>query len=160
MYPIMFLLPAIMGIINLIVVLTVGKNCTRKTLLNCTLIIKYGLMPFYLIAGFFITTVLLSGILPIPFLVIFGMATVLFLLMCYVFLLGTVPFAMAYIIKARKEGVLSTPGAVISGICQFLFLVDLVSMIVLTIKERHLVKTTIVMICLLLLIICALAAAF
>ena len=36
------LLPFIMGIVNLIVVLTVGRKWSRKTLLNCTLIIKYG----------------------------------------------------------------------------------------------------------------------
>ena len=45
------LLPFIMGIVNLIVVLTVGRKWSRKTLLNCTLIIKYGLIPFYLIDG-------------------------------------------------------------------------------------------------------------
>lgn len=45
------LLPFIMGIINLIVVLTAGKKWSRKTLLNCTLIIKYGLIPFYLLGG-------------------------------------------------------------------------------------------------------------
>ena len=43
------LLPFIMGIVNLIVVLTVGRKWSRKTLLNCTLIIKYGLIPFYLL---------------------------------------------------------------------------------------------------------------
>lgn len=32
-----------MGVVNLITVLTVGRKWTRKTLLNCTLIIKYGL---------------------------------------------------------------------------------------------------------------------
>ena len=45
------LLPFIMGIINLIVVLTAGRKWSRKTLLNCTLIIKYGLIPSYLIGA-------------------------------------------------------------------------------------------------------------
>ena len=45
------LLPFLMGVVNLIVVLTVGRKWSRKTLLNCTLIIKYGLIPFYLIGG-------------------------------------------------------------------------------------------------------------
>ena len=45
------LLPFIMGIVNLIVVLTVGRKWSRKTLLNCTLIIKYGLISFYLIGA-------------------------------------------------------------------------------------------------------------
>ena len=58
------LLPFIMGIVNLIVVLTVGRKWSRKTLLNCTLIIKYGLIPFYLIGGS-ITVCNADGILPI-----------------------------------------------------------------------------------------------
>ena len=40
------LLPFLMGVVNLIVVLTVGRKWSRKTLLNCTLIIKYGLILF------------------------------------------------------------------------------------------------------------------
>ena len=46
-----FLLPFIIGFLNLIVVLTAGRKWSRKTLLNCTLIIKYGLIPLYLIGG-------------------------------------------------------------------------------------------------------------
>ena len=45
------LLPFIMGIVNLIVVLTVGRKWSRKTLRKCTLIIKYGLISFYLIGA-------------------------------------------------------------------------------------------------------------
>ena len=45
------LLPFIMGIVNLVLVLTVGRRWSRKTLLNCALIIKYGLIPFYLVGG-------------------------------------------------------------------------------------------------------------
>ena len=41
------LLPFIMGVVNLITVLTVGRKWTRKTLLNCTLIIKYGFFFFF-----------------------------------------------------------------------------------------------------------------
>ncbi len=44
-------LPFIMRIVNLIVVLALGRKWRRKTLLNCTLIIKCGLILFYLIGG-------------------------------------------------------------------------------------------------------------
>ena len=59
------LLPFIMGIVNLIVVLTVGRKWSRKTLLNCTLIIKYGLIPFYLIGGSITVYVTLIAFFPI-----------------------------------------------------------------------------------------------
>ena len=59
------LLPFIMGIVNLIVVLTVGRKWSRKTLLNCTLIIKYGLIPFYLVGREHHRICNADGILPI-----------------------------------------------------------------------------------------------
>ncbi len=62
------LLPFIMGIVNLIVVLTVGRKWSRRTLLNCTLIIKYGLIPFYLIGDLYPSGTLCNCVLYIlPF---------------------------------------------------------------------------------------------
>lgn len=67
------LLPFIMGIVNLIVVLTVGRKWSRKTLLNCTLIIKYGLIPFYLIGGSITVYVTLIAFFPLPLMALFGL---------------------------------------------------------------------------------------
>ena len=128
------LLPFIMGVVNLITVLTVGRKWTRKTLLNCTLIIKYGLLPFYLIGGSITIGVTVAALFPLPLMaLIFG----------YGILLGASPYALAYIIKSCKEGKHSKIVAILSGICQFLFSFDVISIMILTIKEKHLVKTTI-----------------
>ena len=72
------LLPFIMGIVNLIVVLTVGRKWSRKTLLNCTLIIKYGLIPFYLIGGSITVYVTLMAFFPLPLMALFGLVTIVF----------------------------------------------------------------------------------
>lgn len=138
------LLPFLMGVVNLIVVLTVGRKWSRKTLLNCTLIIKYGLIPFYLIGGCITISVTLAALFPLPLMVLLGLVTVVFLIFGYGILLGAAPYAIAYLIKSCKEGRHSKAVVILSGICQFLFSFDVFSMMILTIKEKHLVKTTIV----------------
>ena len=131
------LLPFIMGIVNLIVVLTVGRKWSRKTLLNCTLIIKYGLIPFYLIGGSITVYVTLMAFFPLPLMALFGLVTIVFLILGYGILLGAAPYAIAYLKWL----------AVLAGICQFFFSFDVLAMMVLTLKERHRVKTTIAVFC-------------
>ena len=81
------LLPFIMGVVNLIIVLTVGRKWTRKTLLNCTLIIKYGLIPFYLIGGSITIGVTVAALFPLPLMALLGLVTIVFLIFGYGILL-------------------------------------------------------------------------
>ena len=141
------LLPFIIGIVNLIVVLIVGRKWSRKTLLNCTLIIKYGLIPFYLIGGNITVYVTLIAFFPLPLMALFGLVTIVFLILGYGILLGASPYAIAYLIKSCKDGVHPKWLAVLGGICQFFFSFDVFAMMVLTLKERHKVKTTIAVFC-------------
>ena len=141
------LLPFIMGIVNLIVVLTVGRKWSRKTLLNCTLIIKYGLIPFYLIGGSITAYVTLMALFPLPLMALFGLVSAVLLIFGYGILLGSAPYAIAYLVKSCKDGVHPIWLAVLGGICQFFFSFDVLAMMVLTLKERHRVKTTVAVIC-------------
>lgn len=141
------LLPFIMGIINLIVVLTAGKKWSRKTLLNCTLIIKYGLIPFYLLGGSITVYVTMMALFPLPLTALFGLVTIVFLIFGYGILLGSAPYAISYLIKSRKDGVHPKWLAILGGICQFFFSFDVLAMMVLTLKERHRVKTTLAIFC-------------
>ena len=141
------LLPFIMGIINLIVVLTAGRKWSRKTLLNCTLIIKYGLIPFYLLGGSITVYVTMMAFFPLPLMALFGLVTIVFLIFGYGILLGSAPYAISYLIKSRKDGVHPKWLAILGGICQFFFSFDVLAMMVLTLKERHRVKTTLAIFC-------------
>lgn len=140
-------LPFIMGIINLIVVLTAGRKWSRKTLLNCTLIIKYGLIPFYLLGGSITVYVTMMALFPLPLMALFGLVTIVFLIFGYGILLGSAPYAISYLIKSRKDGVHPKWLAILGGICQFFFSFDVLAMMVLTLKERHRVKTTLAIFC-------------
>lgn len=141
------LLPFIMGIINLIVVLTAGRKWSRKTLLNCTLIIKYGLIPFYLLGGSITVYVTMMALFPLPLMALFGLVTIVFLIFGYGILLGSAPYAISYLIKSHKDGVHPKWLAILGGICQFFFSFDVLAMMVLTLKERHRVKTTLAIFC-------------
>lgn len=57
------------------------------------------------------------------------------------------PYAIAYLIKSCKDGIHPKWLAVLAGICQFFFSFDELAMMVLTLKERHRVKTTIAVFC-------------
>ena len=131
----------------MIVVLTAGRKWSRKTLLNCTLIIKYGLIPFYLVGGSITVYVTLMAFFPLPLMALFGLVTIVFLILGYGILLGAAPYAIAYLIKSWKDGVHPKWLAVLAGICQFFFSFDVLAMMVLTLKERYRVKTTIAVFC-------------
>ncbi len=139
--------PFIVGIINLIVVLTVGRKWSRTTLLNCTLIIKYGLIPFYLIGGSITLGVTVMAIFPLPLMALFGLVAIVFFVWGYGILLGSAPYAIAYLAKSYKDGVHPKWLVILGGICQFFFSFDVFAMMVLTLKERHKVKTTIAVFC-------------
>ena len=78
---------------------------------------------------------------------LFGLVTIVFLILGYGILLGAAPYAIAYLIKSWKDGVHPKWLAVLAGICQFFFSFDVLAMMVLTLKERHRVKTTIAVFC-------------
>ncbi len=155
--------PAVLGIINLVMVLTVGKNWSRKTLLNCTLITKYGLIPFYLLGGSFIVSLILLACFayfPLPFISIAGILVVIFLLSGLLVLFGSAPYAIAYIVRSYKEEIHPKGALIAAGICQFFFLLDILSVMALTLKERHKVKTTIAVFVLLCLSILSISLMF
>ena len=97
------LLPFIMGIVNLIVVLTVGRKWSRKTLLNCTLIIKYGLIPFYLIGGSITVYVTLMAFFPLPLMALFGLVTIVFLILGLFSFPVCLIWLILWLIRRRKE---------------------------------------------------------
>lgn len=141
------LLPFIMGIVNLSVVLIWGRKWSRKILLNCSLIVKYGLIPLYLIGGSSAIGAMLASFFPLPLMQLSVLVTIVLCIYGYGILLGAAPYTVAYLARAYKEGVHPKWLVILGGICQFLFSFDVLAMMVLTLKERHKVKTTIAVFC-------------
>lgn len=133
----LFWLPVLLGVVNLIVVLAAKSKIERKQLLVCSMIIKYALIPFYLVGGLLIVLCLLLMVTPIVFMVFVGPMMALILgIYGWVILLGAAPFSMAYIVRSYKGGFHSKALLVISAIMQFFFTMDVIFITVLAVKER------------------------
>ena len=133
----LFWLPVILGVVNLIVVLAAKSKIERKQLLVCSMIIKYALIPFYLVGGLLIVLCLLLMVTPIVFMVFVGPMMALILgIYGWVILLGAAPFSVAYIVRSYKGGFHSKALLIISAIKQFLFTMDVIFITVLAVKER------------------------
>ena len=130
-------LPVILGIVNLIVVLAAKSKIERKQLLVCSMIIKYALIPFYLVGGLLIVLCLLLMVTPIVIMVFVGPVMALILgIYGWLILLAAAPFSVAYIVRSYKGGFHSKALLVISAIMQFFFTMDVIFITVLAIKER------------------------
>lgn len=133
----LFWLPVILGVVNFIVVLAAKSKIERKQLLVCSMIIKYALIPFYLVGGLLIVLCLLLMVTPIVFMVFVGPMMALILgIYGWVILLGAAPFSMAYIVRSYRGRFHSKALLVISAIMQFFFTMDVIFITVLAIKER------------------------
>lgn len=150
------LLPAIMGLVNLITVILTSNKIHRFFFLNCTVMIKYCLIPFYIIGGLCILISLILMFSPVVIMIFVGptIATV-FSVLGWMAVVGGAPYALAYIIRSRRSGVHGRILSVIAGILQFFFTVDVISIMVLSWKEGRWRKLTVGILAVLILAILA-----
>lgn len=142
-YWILFI-PAIVAFISLIVLIKNRNDLDSTSLLDCTIIIKYGLVPFYLVGFFGIVTSLLLSLIPVPFMIIAGPATAILLTVIgYMVLLGSSVFSISYIVKAYKEQKFNLISMILSLISQFIFILDVLSVMILAFKENKYKKLSI-----------------
>lgn len=146
------LIPVIFGLINLVVVL-LGKNTIGRTqLLNCTVLIKYTLIPFFIIGGLCIAVALLLTFTPVVIMIFVGPTVAITLsVLGWFAIVGSAPYSIAYIVKSCKQGVHGKVLSVIAGILQFFFAADVISVMVLALKEKKCVKITVALLVILIL---------
>ena len=138
------LIPVILGVINLIAVIALRKHTTREQLLNCALAVKYALVPFYIMGAFVIAVALLLMFTPIVIMVFLGPAIAgTFSAAGWIIMVGTAPFSIGYLVRARDEGIHHRTLCKIAGVLQFFFAADVISMMVLAFKEKKWIKTTV-----------------
>lgn len=93
------LIPVIFGLINLVVVL-LGKNTIGRTqLLNCTVLIKYTLIPFFIIGGLCIAVALLLTFTPDVIMIFVGPTVAITLsVLGWFALVGSAPYSVALLV--------------------------------------------------------------
>ena len=148
MLPLLILL--VFGLINLIVVIAGRNKIDRIQLLNCAVIIKYALIPFYILGGLCIAIAILLMFTPVVIMAFVGPAVaVTFSTLGWIAMVGAAPYSIAYIVKSCKQGVHGRVLSVAAGICQFFFTVDVISIMILALKEKRCVKITAALLCIL-----------
>ena len=154
-------LPIILCILNYIIVFTMGKKVNHNTLLNSTILVKYGLIPFYILGTIIILIFLLSSFIPVPFMIFVGpYVSLIFSVIGWLIVIGSAPFSIAYIIKSYKEGIHGKTLSIITGILQFFFVFDVISIMILTLKEKRWRKLTFIILALLFILFLAVLIGF
>ena len=116
-------------------------------LLRGALIVKYVLIPFYIVGGINVALFALMMFTPVVFMVF--LSPVIIGVLCFfgwIYLVGGTVFSLAYIIKAKKEKAHGTVLSVIGGIMQFFFAMDVISLMILSIKDKKYIPVTITLI--------------
>lgn len=145
-YVILFL-PVALAIINVIYIKKNFNALSRDVLLRGALIVKYVLIPFYIVGGINVALFALMMFTPVVFMVF--LSPVIIGVLCFfgwIYLVGGTVFSLAYIIKAKKEKAHGTVLSVIGGIMQFFFAMDVISLMILSIKDKKYIPVTITLI--------------
>lgn len=145
-YVILFL-PVALAVINVICINKNFNALSRDVLLRGALIVKYVLIPFYIVGGINVALFALMMFTPVVFMVF--LSPVIIGVLCFfgwVYLVGGTVFSLAYIIKAKKEKAHGTVLSVIGGIMQFFFAMDVISLMILSIKDKKYIPVTITLI--------------
>ncbi len=138
------LLPLVTGIISTIFFCIRKDDLDRVVLLNSTILIKYLMIPLFL-AGMVLCLVV-ALLIFIPIVITIFMVPAALMMLCvlgWLYMVSTAPFAFAYLHVAQKEKKHHKAFCITARVLQFFFVLDVISMMVLAIKEGRCIKSTI-----------------
>ncbi len=144
----MFLSPFISGILNIVVCARCCKPEYRDIMITSAAIVKYCLVPFFVIGGFLVAGSFISGfIIPVPpmFLVGTSIAFILCAAGWLIVAFGS-PYTISYVVLSQREGRTSKGMAVFHIILQFFFSLDVIDVICLSFRAKRNIKMTIAII--------------
>ncbi len=143
-------IPSFFGIINAIYIKLNFNTISRNTLLRSAIIVKYLLIPLYIVGGLLIALFFLLIFTPVVIMIFVGpfMITILSVY-GYLIMLGGNAFSLAYIKKAKEEGIHGGVLSTLGKVFQFFFAVDVVSLAILSLKEKKYIGATVTVIVLL-----------
>lgn len=145
-------IPILLGIINFIIIHAKKDSIGRVRLLKCAVLIKYAMIPIYILGGLLIAICLLLMFTPVVIMVFVGPAVAIMLsFIGWLYMIGTAPYSLAYISESRKNGVHGRILCRAAAILQFFFIADVISIMVLALKEKRCVKSTLLVLAILIL---------
>lgn len=135
--PFVFLgIPIVLLLINIILAIALKKT-GRRHFLNTARIIKYSLIPFFIMGGLLILAFFLFMFTPVVIMVFVSpMIMGALAVMGYISMVGSAPLVIAYLSKAAKDKKNGTLWTIVMTIMQFIFGLDVLGTILCVIKEK------------------------
>ena len=135
--PFVFLgIPIVLLLINIILAIAMKKT-GRRYFLNTARIIKYLLIPFFVIGGLLILAFFLFMFTPVVIMIFVSpMIMGILAVMGYISMVGSAPLMIAYLSKSSKENKNGALWTIAITIMQFIFGLDVLGTILCAIKEK------------------------
>lgn len=143
-------LPIIFGVVNIVVSVKFCKPENRIMLLTAAVLVKYAMIPFFIVGGLAVLLSFLVSFIPVPFMIFLGpvLAMTGAIVGWLVLAFGS-PYTISYLCLASKVNIRSKFVIAIHIILQFFFTLDVIDVMFLTLKEHKWKKLTIFIIILL-----------
>lgn len=131
-------IPISMGIVNSIVIPTNRYEIGRVRLINCALFIKLALVPLYIVGGLLNVLFFLLMFTPVVIMIFVSpMAITMLSVLGWLYMAGVAPYSLTYLLESGKLRVHNKTLCVIVAILQFFFVADVISVIIMAIKEKQ-----------------------
>lgn len=132
------------------------NSIERRDLFDAVILMKYMLIPMFLVGGSMIGMMLVLSIIPVPFMILVGPMTAALLAgVGWLIMMSGLVFSIPYFLKSKREQAIDSGIIILCLVCQFFFSLDVIAFMILTFKEKRWSKCTIGLICCaILLIVC------
>ena len=142
---ILFGLPVCVAAIGIIYMKQHWANIDRITLLRCSVLIKYLMIPFFVGCVLICLMFLLFLFTPLVFMAFAAPIAILYIMgIGWLYMVCGSAFSAAYGLKAREEGAHGNVFGVLAIISQFFFVVDVIAIMILTLKEKKYVAASVI----------------
>lgn len=145
--------PLVITITNTVIAILMNRKIDRRYFLGASLILKYGLIPYFICGGLLIAVFFLLIFTPVVIMIFVSPPVIIALsIIGWVSMSESAPFMVVYFINAAKDGVFETKKikktgsvlyAVFGSIMQMFFCLDVAAAVVACFKEKRHVKLTI-----------------
>lgn len=142
---ILFGVPVCVAAISIIYAKQHWANIDRITLLRCSVLVKYLMIPFFVGCVLICLMFLLFLFTPLVFMVFAAPVAIIYILgIGWLYMVCGSSFSVAYGLKAREEGAHGNVFGVLAIISQFFFVVDVIAIMILTLKEKKYVAASVI----------------
>lgn len=152
-----FLTPLVLTSVNIAVAIVFRRKIDRRYFLGAAIILKYGLIPYFIVGGLLIVIFFLLIFTPVVIMVFVSPPIIIALLVIGWFSMSeSAPFMIVYFVNSAKASAATGKKshkvggiiyAVIGGVMQMFFCLDVLAAEIACYKERrHVILTTIVIV--------------